>query len=109
MLSAMPTFMFVLLSSLRPGTIPRGRLTRHLATQGVDRGASGEKDGLEVWSAKGEVGRDLRRADDAEPGAVGSEDPSAARAGAIDPAFDVDLHAVGNAIGFLGGHVREDT
>src|SRR5438552_4148156 len=108
MLSATPTFMYVLLGSLRPQPIPRVRLPRHLAAQGVDRGAGGKENRLQVGAAKGEVGGDLRRADDAEPRAVGGKYPSAARAGAIDPALDIDLHAVGHAVGLLRGHVGED-
>ena len=57
---------------------------------------------------KAEVGRDLRRADDAEPRPVGREHPGAARTGAVDLALDVDLHAVGHAVGLLGRHVGKD-
>ncbi len=48
------------------------------------------------------------RADDPEPRAVGREDPGAARARAVDAALDVHLHAVGHAVGLVGGHVGED-
>src|SRR5215475_7555580 len=84
------------------------RLPRDLAAQGVDRGAGGEENRLQVGAAKSEVGRDLRGADDAEPGAIGREHPGPAGAGAIDPALDIYLHAVGDAVGLLGRHVRED-
>ena len=40
--------------------------------------------------------------------AVGREHPGAARAGAKDPAVDIDLHAVGHAVGLLGRHVGKD-
>src|SRR4029077_883459 len=108
MLSAMPTFIIALLGSLRPQAVPRVWLARHLAAQGVDRGAGGEEDRLEVGAAKGKVGRYLRGADDAEPRAVGREHPGPARAGTVDPALDVDLHAVGDAVGLLRRHVGED-
>src|SRR5690348_14672513 len=100
-LRATPTFMFVLLGSLRPRPIPWVRLPRNLAAQRVDRGARGEEDCPQVGAAEGEVGRDLRRADDPEPGPVRREDPSAAWAGAIDPPLDIDLHAVWHAVGLL--------
>src|SRR5215510_10331275 len=88
-------------SVLRAHAVPRVRLARCLRSQRVDRRARGEEERPEIGPAEGQVGRDLRRADDPEPAAVRREDPRAARAGAIDPALDVHLHAVRNAVGFV--------
>ena len=51
------------------------RLARDLGAQGVDRCPGGKEDRLQIGAAKSEVGRDLGRADDAEPRAVGCEHP----------------------------------
>src|SRR5712691_3880526 len=83
-------------------------LSRHPDAHRVDRRAGGEEQRLEIGAAEGEVGRHLGSADDAEPGPIGGEDPRAARARAVDPAFHVHLHAVGHAIRLVGGHVGED-
>src|SRR5690242_3797414 len=74
-------------SRLRSEAIPRVRLSRHSAAQCVNRSAAGKEDRLQVGAAKGEIGRDLRGADYAEPGPVRREHPGAARSGAIDPAL----------------------
>src|SRR6516165_9953253 len=63
--------------------------------------AAGEIKGLPVGAAKSEVSRGGRAVDDApELFALGVDDPQPAGATAIDIAFDIDLHAVGNA-GFV--------
>src|SRR5262249_39303583 len=87
-----------LLDSLRAEAVPRVRLSRYLAAQGVDRGGGGEKERLQIGAAEREIGRDLWCPDDAEQRPLRREHPGSARAGAINPAFDVDLHTVWNAI-----------
>src|SRR5437870_10637032 len=104
----MPTLIMVLRDLLRPEAVARLWLARHLAAQRVDRGAGSKEDRLEVGAAKGEVGRYLRGADDAEPRAVRREHPGPARAGTVNPTVDIDLHAVGHTIGLLRRHVGED-
>src|SRR5437879_4922820 len=59
-------------------------------------------------AAERAVRRDFRSADDAEPRAIGREDPRAARARAEDAALGVHLHPVGHAVGLVGRHVGED-
>src|SRR5438445_8291900 len=98
------------LDSLSPGShaVPRVGLARRLHAQRVDRRARGQEQGSEIGPAEGEVGRNLGRPDDAEPGAVGREDPGTPGAGAVDATVHVDLHAVGDAVGLVGRHVSED-
>src|SRR5262249_49539084 len=108
MLRAMPTFMIALLDLPRPEAVPRMRLPRRLAPHGVDGSAGGEEDRVQVGTAKAQVGWDFRGADDADSRSVRREHPGPARAGAKDPAFDIDLHAVGHPVGFLGRHVGKD-
>src|SRR6516225_4992012 len=108
MFSAIPTFMVALPRLPGPDAVPRMRLPRHLAAPSVDRGAGGKEDRLQIGAAKAEVSRDLRGADDADPRAVGCEHPGAAGAGAVDPALDIDLHAVRDTVGLLGRHVGKN-
>src|SRR5436309_7195882 len=89
--------------SLRPEAIPRVRLAGGFDAQGVDRGAGGKEQCPQIGAAKGQIGRYLGRTDYAEPYAGGREDPGAARAGAVDPAVLIDLHAVGDAVGLFRG------
>src|SRR5205823_4642711 len=79
--------------SFRPQAVPGVGLTGRLDAHRVDRRARGEEDRPEIGPAKAQVGRDLGRADDAEPRAVRREYPGAAGPGAIDAALDIDLHA----------------
>src|SRR5439155_71772 len=97
-----------LLSFLRADTVPGVRPARHLDAQGVDGRAGGEEQGPEVGAAERAVRRDFRSADDAEPRAIGREDPRAARARAEDAALGVHLYPVGHAVGLVGRHVGED-
>src|SRR6202011_1800829 len=81
-----------------PGSLSRYR-HRHARDLYVDRaevGAAREIEGLPIISAKRDVsGCRLAMHDAAEFLAAWVHDPDAARAAAIDIAFDVDLHAVG--------------
>src|SRR3989442_16005858 len=88
-----------------PGVWPSG----YLDAQRVDRGAGREEQRPEIAAAEGEVRGHLRRANDPEPGAVGCEDPGAARPRAKDPALDVHLHTVGDTVRLAGGRVGEAT
>src|SRR6202040_2053082 len=69
---------------------------------------AGEIEGPPIVAAKGEVGRRRSAMDDtAELLAIRVHDPDPAGAAAIDVAFDIDLHAVGDT-GFAAAQIGED-
>src|SRR5262245_365616 len=64
-------------------------------------------EGLPVVIAPREVGRELGRLDRAEMLRRRRDDPDAARAGHVEIALLVDLHAVERLVAGLAGHVEE--
>src|SRR6516225_5782698 len=92
-----------------PGGLFRYR-HRHAGDLYVDRaevGAAGEIEGLPVISAECDVGGCRLAVHDAtEFLATWIHDPDAARAAAIDIAFDVDFHAIGHT-GLVTAQISE--
>src|SRR5438067_852600 len=66
--------------------------------EAVEAGAGGYVEGAPVGVAPGQVGRDLGRDDAAEEAAALVVGPDAVRAGAVDVALLIDLHAVRDAL-----------
>src|SRR4051794_24539962 len=76
--------------------VPGMRIARHLDAEGVNRGVGAAEQSAQIRSAKGEIDRLLRPADDPDAPAVRFHDPDAAGSGAIDPADAVYLEPVRN-------------
>src|ERR1700676_2172296 len=75
---------------------------------GAEVVSAAEIQGFPVVAAKGHVGRGGRAMHDAaELFALRVHDPDPAGAAAIDIAFDIDLHAVGDA-GLIAAQIDED-
>src|SRR5271170_4781827 len=91
-----------------PGRLLLGNRHRNSGDFYIDRAemvAAGEIEGFPVGAAKGQICRGRGAVDDAaEFFALWIDDPQPTGAAAIDIAFDVDLHAVGNA-GFIAAQI----
>ena len=70
--------------------------------------ASGEEHGSVIRPSPGAVGRYFRQPDDTEMVALGIEDPDSFGAGAVNPAFHIYLHPIGDTI-FRRMHVGEQS
>src|SRR5712692_9677633 len=80
---------------------------RQVHARAEHRAVSGDVERAPVGVAPGHVGAVIRDADAAEELSVGADHVDAARAGAIDVAFAVHLHAVGDA-GLASGELVEE-
>src|SRR5579862_8759844 len=78
----------------------------HPDTRAMDRRVGGDVKRLPVGPAESHVGAVLGKAHAAQQFALGVDHVDAAGAGAIDIAFGVDLHAVGDA-GLRAGQLVE--
>src|SRR4051812_40571387 len=85
-------------ASLLPAPfVPGMRIARHLDAERIDGAMRAAEQGSQIRSAKGEIDRLLRPADDPDPPAVRFHDPDAAGSGAIHPADAVNLQPVRDA------------
>src|SRR5713226_7895145 len=73
------------------------RDARHVHARAEHRAVGGDVERAPVRVAPGHVGAVVRDADSAEELPVGTDHVNAAGTGAVDVAFAIDLHAVGDA------------